>query len=210
MSLTLERHRRDRCGRSATTASTTTATASPTATTASASPPPRARSSPAAPIRALGLLPLDGTPPVGGGADGHGRRRPEDDRLRERDRRPGRRGRLPAAGQGRPHPRVGAGRQPRLRALLRRRRRSSPATPAPRSPACPSDGMATGMHVFSGLPSGRYHLVIDADAPATRAASSSSSPAVASVMPCATPPRQVRRRVGGHALTEPSRRGGTL
>jgi hypothetical protein len=29
----------------------------------------------------------------------------------------------------------------------------------------PSDGMATGTHVFTALPSGRYHLIVDADAP---------------------------------------------
>jgi hypothetical protein len=46
-----------------------------------------------------------------------------------------------------------------------------------------SDGMATGMHLFSGLPSGRYHLVIDADRPGKEGGVVVQLSAVASVMP---------------------------
>src|SRR5262249_17052800 len=46
-----------------------------------------------------------------------------------------------------------------------------------------SDGLATGTHVFTGLPSGRYHLVVDADAPGKEGGVVLQLSAVASVMP---------------------------
>ena len=49
--------------------------------------------------------------------------------------------------------------------------------------ACiPSAGMATGTHVFTGLPSGRYHLIVDADAPGKEGGVVVQLSAVASVM----------------------------
>jgi hypothetical protein len=46
-----------------------------------------------------------------------------------------------------------------------------------------SDGMATGTHVFTGLPPGRYHLIVDADAPGKEGGVVLQLSAVASVMP---------------------------
>jgi hypothetical protein len=46
-----------------------------------------------------------------------------------------------------------------------------------------SDGVSTGTHVFSGLPSGRYHLVVDADRPGKEGGVVLQLSAVASVMP---------------------------
>jgi hypothetical protein len=46
-----------------------------------------------------------------------------------------------------------------------------------------SDGIATGTHVFSGLPSGRYHLVVDADRPGKEGGVVLQLSAVASVAP---------------------------
>jgi hypothetical protein len=45
-----------------------------------------------------------------------------------------------------------------------------------------SDGIATGTHVFTGLPSGRYHLIVDADAPGKEGGVVLQLSAVASVM----------------------------
>ena len=46
-----------------------------------------------------------------------------------------------------------------------------------------SDGMATGVHVFSGLPPGRYHLVVDADQPGREGGVVLQMTAAASIMP---------------------------
>ncbi len=46
-----------------------------------------------------------------------------------------------------------------------------------------SDGMATGVHVFSALPPGRYHLVVDADQPGREGGVVLQLTAAASVMP---------------------------
>ena len=96
------------CARTAPTASTTTTTARSTAPTASASRRPSARGSPAAPTcggvaaaRRLGAL--------GGRADRDGGRRSARDHVRQRGWRPGRRHRLPGAGDRRRHDAVGAG-----------------------------------------------------------------------------------------------------
>jgi hypothetical protein len=46
-----------------------------------------------------------------------------------------------------------------------------------------SDGMPTGVHTFSGLPAGRYHLVVDADRPGSEGGVVLQLTATASIMP---------------------------
>ena len=133
-----------------------------TAPTASASPQPICARFTAAPTRPSGLLPLDGTPvsvrdPDG---DGHGR---SDRAVRERAGRAGRRRRLPG-------PRWPTSRWNGPRSATTTSRSTTTRTPARlrcgKQFACvQSGGIATGTHVFTKPPPGRYHMVVDADAP---------------------------------------------
>ena len=190
-----DRASRRRCARSATTASTTTATAPSTAPTASASPtadlrevrlPRRPEGGPAAARRLAAL---------GGRADGDGRRRSDATACAS----------APGGQDGVVDFQVPALADVTMQwaqvgdhdfALYDDEGMLLACDAGRRARCVASDGMATGMHVFSALPPGRYHLVVDADRPRRRRGAAASGGA------CVAPSESsgLARASGGRAV----------